>query len=190
MSSTLHRINATPDLDVRAGGDGRTIHGLVVPFDTPTRISSRLEGTFTETFRRGAFDKTIREAGGKVQLAVLHDRETRLPIGRATSLREDPVGLVGEFRVSKTTMGDEVLELVKDGALDGLSIGFQPIRDHWAKDRSRVERLEVALREVSVVSVPAYDTARIVGVRAADGPYIPAVEATRRLAAAMKGLKP
>jgi len=67
MSSTLHRINATPGLEVRAGGDGRTIHGLVVPFDTPTRIASRLEGTFTETFRRGAFDKTIREAGGKVQ---------------------------------------------------------------------------------------------------------------------------
>ena len=182
--SLIYRIHDGADLEVR--GDGRTLYGVVVPFDTPTRISSRLEGAFTETFRRGAFERTIRERGGKVRLAVLHDETTRLPIGRATELREDPAGLVGEFRVSATVQGDEVLALVRDGALDGLSVGFRPIRDRWSKGRQSVERLEVALSEVSVVASPAYADARIVGVRAATL-YIPPGEAVDRLAALLKG---
>jgi HK97 family phage prohead protease len=182
--SILIRINDGADLEIR--GDGRTLHGLAVPYNVPTRISSRLEGQFDETFRPGAFARTIRERGSKVRLHVLHDQTTRLPIGRATELREDPAGLVGEFRVSATRQGDEVLELVRDGALDGLSIGFRPIRDRWTKGRQSVERLEVALNEVSVVATPAYAGARIVGVRAATL-YIPPGEAVDRLAALLKG---
>jgi HK97 family phage prohead protease len=182
--STLYRIHDGADLEVR--GDGRTLYGVVVPFDTPTRISSRLEGQFDEVFRPGSFARTIRERSTKVRLHVLHDQTTRLPIGRASELREDPAGLVGEFRVSKTAAGDEVLELVRDGALDGLSIGFRPIRDRWSKGRRSVERLEVALNEVSVVASPAYAGARIVGVRAATR-YIPASEAVERLTALLKG---
>ena len=182
--SVLFRINDGADLEIR--GDGRSIYGLAVPYNVSTRISSRLEGQFDETFRPGAFARTIRERSAKVRLHVLHDQTTRLPIGRATELREDPAGLVGEFRVSKTAAGDEVLELVRDGALDGLSIGFRPIRDRWSKGRQSVERLEVALSEVSVVASPAYADARIVGVRAAT-PYIPAGEAVERLAALWKG---
>ena len=184
MSEVLYRIRPDADLEIR--GDGRTLFGLAVPYNVPTRISSRLEGVFLETFRPGSFAQTIRERGAKVRLHVLHDQTTRLPIGRATELREDPAGLVGEFRVSATVQGDEVLALVRDGALDGLSIGFRPIRDRWAKDRQSVERLEVALNEVSVVASPAYAGARIVGVRAAIR-YIPPGEAVDRLAALLEG---
>ena len=95
-------------------------------------------------------------------------------------------GFVGEFRVSATVQGDEVLALVRDGALDGLSIGFRPIRDRWSKSRESVERLEVALSEVSVVATPAYDGARVHGVRAADR-FIPLGEAAERLTALLKG---
>ena len=52
-----------------------------------------------------------------------------------------------------------------DGTLDGLSIGFAPIRQKWSADRTEVERLEVALREVSAVWAPAYEQAEIAGVR-------------------------
>lgn len=150
------------DLEVR--GDGRTIVGLAVPFDEPTVIVERGR-SYTEVFRRGAFARTIAERGpAKVKLLAQHDRE-RLPVGRATVLREDPAGLYGEFHVSATRAGDEVLALVRDGALDALSVGFRPIRDRWSEDRSTVERLEVALAEVSVVAWPAYEGAVIHAVR-------------------------
>ncbi len=91
-----------------------------------------------------------------------------MPLGRAEILREDISGLYGEFRVSKTVAGDEALELVRDGALDGLSIGFEPVRDLWSEDRSSVGRQEVKLAEVSLVTFAAYPQAVVSAVRSAE----------------------
>jgi HK97 family phage prohead protease len=139
--------------------------GIAVPFDAETVIAEAGR-TYTEVFRRGAFARTITERGPhRVKFLSLHDRNA-LPIGRAESLVEEARGLVGSFRVSKTVAGDEVLELIRDGALDALSVGFRPIRDRWNADRSMVERIEAALPEVSTVAFPAYESALISGVRA------------------------
>lgn len=148
------------DIEVRA--DGRTLCGICVPYDSPTDIGGR----FTEVFKRGAFNKTIKENMTKVKFLGMHEARS-LPLGRATLLKDDASGLYGEFHVSKTRAGDEVLELVRDGALDSFSIGFSPIsaRDKWSSDRSYVERYEVRLHEVSVVTFPAYDGAKILALR-------------------------
>ncbi|MEE2056607.1 HK97 family phage prohead protease [Rhodococcus artemisiae] len=176
MADRLIRT-ATADLEVR-GKDGRTLVGIAVPYDTPTDIRD-YSGTYSEQFRFGAFERTIRERGDRIKLLSLHDR-LKLPIGRATLLREDTAGLYGEWRVSKTEAGDEVLELVRDGALDSFSIGFVPVRNVWSRDRSSVVRTEAKLLEVSVVALPAYETARIVGVRH-NPRIIDAATAERRL---------
>ena len=157
-------------LDLEIRGDGRTVYGLAVPYDTPAMITER-GGSFTEVFRMGAFAKTINDGIERVKFLRNHDRGG-MPLGRATMLREDPSGLIGEFRVSKTQAGEEVLELVRDGALDALSIGFRPIRDRWNADRSLVERIEAALPEVSAVTFPAYATATISGVRAEETQHL------------------
>jgi uncharacterized protein len=159
--ATRMQRTTTADLEVRS--DGRTIAGICVPFDSPARIAEN-GIRFWESFKRGAFTKSINERGSKVKLLAAHDSQN-LPIGRATLLREDAKGLYGEFKVSATRAGDEVLALVQDGALDSFSIGFRPIRDKWTPDRTRCDRLEVALSEVSVVTFPAYPGASIDGVR-------------------------
>jgi Escherichia/Staphylococcus phage prohead protease len=161
MSERL--VRATPaDLELR--GDGRTIVGIAVPFDQVAEVRDA-SGPYNEVFRRGAFARTIAERGA-VKLLAQHQAQS-LPIGRTSLLREDASGLYLEGRVSKTTQGDEVLELVKDGALDALSVGFTPVRERMANDGT-VERLEVRLREVSVVPWPAYEGAAISGVRTND----------------------
>lgn len=165
----LLRRGSFADLEVRS--DGRTIVGLAAPFDTSTEIA----GQYTETIRPGAFHRTITERGDRVKLLALHDDRT-LPLGRATSLREETRGLIVEARVSKTTAGDEALELVRDGALDALSIGFFPVRDRWSPSRDSVERLEVRLVEISLVHAGAYDSARVLAVRSA-APTLPAIPA-------------
>jgi len=163
MTEKLRRT-MTADLEIRSSE--RTIFGLAVPFDSPTTVDDG-RGPYDEVFRRGAFTRTIAERGDRVKLLVAHDRQQRLPIGRATLLREDRAGLYGEFRVSRTREGDEVLELVRDGALDAFSVGFRGIRSKPDQPRHGevLERLEVALAEVSVVPFPAYAGAAIAGVR-------------------------
>ena len=168
--SELRSYRAFPvDLEVRA--DGRTIAGIAAPFDTPTNIVD-FAGQYIETIRRGAFARTIAERGPtKVKLNVQHDVQS-LPIGRATLLREDAQGLYAEFRVSQTDRGNEALTLVRDGTLDGLSIGFRAIRSDWSADHASRTLLEVALDEVSVVTHAAYEDARILAVRSVTSPLL------------------
>lgn len=147
------------ELEIRAGTDGRTICGVCVPYN----IEQRIHGSLVEVFRPGAFANVSR-AAHRVKLLVGHDSRA-LPIGRATLLREDPKGLYGEFRVSQGSRGDEVLELVRDGALTDLSIGFQPLKDKRRPD-GVVERIAAHLAEVSLVTFGAYGAnAQVAAVR-------------------------
>lgn len=146
-------------LEIRGEGEGRTICGIVVPYDVEQQINTNL----TEVFRRGAFSRVI-PAAHRVKLLVSHDARA-LPIGRATLLREDASGLYGEFKVSKGSRSDDVLELVRDGALSEFSIGFQPLKDNRRKD-GVVERIAAHLAEVSLVTFGAYgQNAQVAGVR-------------------------
>lgn len=177
MADRLTR--ATPvDLEVR--GDGRTVVGIAVPFGDPTEIREANGRSYSESFVRGSFARTIAERTGRIKFLGQHNRGT-MPLGVPTLLREDAAGLYAELRVSKTAAGDEALELIRDGALDGLSIGFRPIRDHWSADRSAVERREVRLDEISAVAFPAYAGALVTAVRSGI-PHLSAETALRRLA--------
>lgn len=160
MSEALSRAFVA-DIEIRADGTGRTVHGIVVPFDRVARVSDGGR-PYQEAFQRGAFSKTITERGDRVKLLSQHNARTN-PLGRATLLREDAAGLYGEFHVSKTAAGDEALELLRDGALDSFSVGFSPIKHEKRQDV--MWRTEVALREASLVTFPAYDGALVGGVR-------------------------
>lgn len=152
------------ELELRSSGDGRTIHGIAVRFEQRDQIGDPEYG-FVETFDKRAFDKTLRERGaGRVRLLAHHDMRAN-PLGVTTVLRADAEGLYLEARVSKTQAGDEFLELVRDGALTDLSIGFRPIADVWSRDRKFVRRAEVALHEISAVNLGALAGATIAGVR-------------------------
>jgi HK97 family phage prohead protease len=84
-----------------------------------------------------------------------------------------PPGASGEWHVSDTVIGNEVLALARDGVPLGLSIGFMdlPGGSRWNTERTRVTRTRAALDHVAVVRVPAYAGAGVVGVR--DGTHAP-----------------
>jgi HK97 family phage prohead protease len=164
MTDNLIRAFAG-DLSIRADGTGRTIAGIVVPFDTVARVSDGGR-PYDEMHQRGSFQKTISERGDRVKLLLQHDRNN--PIGKASMLREDAAGVYGEFTVSNVPAGDQALELVRDGVLDSFSIGFAPVKSYKSGDGT-VVRTENALREASLVTFPAYDGARIMALRDALG---------------------
>lgn len=143
-------------LEVREA-EGRTLLGVVVPYGVETRV-----GGYVEQFAPGAFTGADAD---EVPLLAAHEHAD-LPIGRTLALTEDEHGLHGEFRISETRTGDEVLALARDGVPLGLSIGFRPDVDRWSADRSHVTRVRATLGEISIVGMPAYPDAKVTAVRA------------------------
>lgn len=113
----------------------------------------------------GAFAVSLQRRGPeKIKLLRQHDQSE--PIGVWTKLTEDKRGLKAEGRLILSTMkGRETYELLKAGALDGLSIGYKTIRDRIdAKKRVRFLE-EIDLFEISVVTFPMGDDARVAAVK-------------------------
>ncbi len=98
----------------------------------------------------GAFTKTLAEGWERVKILALHN-DCWLPIGRPIELREDVNGLWISARVSDTTMGRDIKVLLKDGVLNELSIGYDPVIFDYDENGIRHLR-EVKLWEVSVVT--------------------------------------
>lgn len=150
-----------------ADSDARTIIGVAVPYNDPTPIyeHGRL---FTETIQHGAFADSIAKRGNRIPILLHHDARA-LPIGKPTALRDTADALIVEARISRTAAGDDALELVRDGVLDGLSIGFSVPTggDVWSADGGQRQIERARLHEVSLVNFPAYDNARVTAVRAA-----------------------
>ena len=113
----------------------------------------------------GAFAASLKRRGPeKIKLLRQHDQSE--PIGVWTALTEDKRGLKAEGRlILSTVKGRETYELLKAGALDGLSIGYKTIRDRIdAKKRVRFLE-EIDLFEISVVTFPMGDDARVTAVK-------------------------
>lgn len=98
----------------------------------------------------GAFTKTLAEGWERVKVLALHN-DFWLPIGRPVELREEPNGLFISGKISDTTMGRDVKVLLKDGVLNELSIGYDPIIFDYDENGIRHLR-EIKLWEVSVVT--------------------------------------
>lgn len=162
MAEVIYRA-FTPDLEIRTrakGGDGRTIFGIAVPYNKPMRIDASL----VEQFARSVFNAQIR-AAHRVPFARDHLPLGGTLIGRTSLLRDDTAGLYGEWHVSATATGDETLELVRDGALGDLSIGFREGSNRRLRDGT-IERVTASLFEVAVVLEGAYgELAGVSGVR-------------------------
>lgn len=117
----------------------------------------------------GAFAASLKRRGpGDIRMLYQHDPEQ--PIGRWTSIREDSHGLHVEGKLSLgVARAREVHELMKSGALDGLSIGFQTLRAR-TEAKSGVRRiLSADLWEISVVTFPMQPGARVTAVKSAAG---------------------
>jgi uncharacterized protein len=142
-------------------GTGRTVHGIVVPYGQTAEVS---DGgvPYPEKFVFGALTRSIAERGNKIRLFTGHDTR-RLPIGKATELREAGDGLHAAFEIADTSDGRDALELVRSGVVDGFSIGFRSIRHRM--EGNTVVRTEAALMEVSLVGLPTYPGALVAGVR-------------------------
>lgn len=112
---------------------------------------------------RGAFTKSLKERNP----VMLWQHDMKQPIGVFTEAKETKEGLMlqGEINLD-VEKGREAYALMKQGALNGLSIGYF-VKDY--EDKKGVRYLkELSLHEVSVVTFPMNELARVSSVKSID----------------------
>ncbi|MCA1971250.1 MAG: phage major capsid protein [Caenispirillum sp.] len=149
------------DLEVKfaAGDEAGTITGLASPFGGEA-------DAYGDTIAPGAFAKSLAEhtaKGSKPLMLWMHD--TYEPVGVWTEIREDGAGLQVKGRIiTETSRGRDAYALLKAGALNGLSIGYRVRDAERLKGGGRLLK-QIDLAEISLVTFPAADAARIQSVK-------------------------
>ena len=116
----------------------------------------------------GAFAKTLQKVGAS-GVKMLWQHDGKQPIGAWASLVEDGRGLKAKGRLNlAVTRAREALALMKQGALDGLSIGFRPVRVTRDKTNGRRKIHALDLVEISLVTFPMLPQARVEYVKRAE----------------------
>ena len=113
----------------------------------------------------GAFSRSIRRRGA-AGIRMLFQHDPAEPIGTWLDIAEDERGLLVRGRLTPGVgRAREVLELMRGGALDGLSIGFRTVRARKDAKAGLRRIVEADLWEISVVTFPMLPGARVESVK-------------------------
>jgi len=99
-----------------------------------------------------------------VKLLLEHDR-TR-PIGKMVSHEVTASGIVATFKIANTMAGEDALVEATEGLRDGFSVGAQI--NEWTNQKGVMQITSATLDEVSLVTDPAIDSARVSEVAASE----------------------
>lgn len=142
------------------GGFIGEIAGYAVVWNTP---STNLP--FTEVIQSGALDDV-----NTSKTLALFNHDFANVLGRVDAgtlkLTVDKTGLHFVLQIPDTTLGHDVYTQIKNGNLKGLSFRFTvaPDGEHWKQLNGKPTRVisQIAtMREISIVSIPAYDDTSI-----------------------------
>lgn len=156
MDKEIRKIIAT-DIETRTlENDKKVISGYINKFDSRSQYMG-----FYEEFKRGAFDKTLAD-GHNIYAMYNHDSSMILGSTRGGNLKlnVDNIGLHFELEInSNISYANDLYELVKNGDVEGCSLGFYVIDDSWSYTEEKIdlrEIKEVELVEVTITPFPAY----------------------------------
>lgn len=146
-------------IQIKAAGDDGSIEGYGSVFG--------VLDNWADVIEQGAFADSLaaHKAAGTMP-AMLWQHDADHPIGVWTEMVEDARGLRVKGQLALDTVkGQEARALLKMGAINGLSIGF--ISKQWSYDVDTDVRslTEVDLWEVSLVTFPANEKARVTNVK-------------------------
>jgi HK97 family phage major capsid protein len=99
-----------------------------------------------------------------VKLLLEHDR-TR-PIGKLMSHEVTANGIVATFKIANTMAGEDALVEATEGLRDGFSVGAQI--NEWTNNKGVMQITSATLDEVSLVTDPAINSARVSEVAASE----------------------
>jgi hypothetical protein len=157
-------------VDVKAAGsDAGSFNGYGAIFGNIDSYNEVIEkgafaGSLGEWKAKGKWPKMLLQHGG---MGITSD--DMLPVGQWDQMSEDSKGLKvqGHLFAMNTERGQYIYEGLKSGELDSLSIGFQTLNaESETRDGADIRLLtEIKLWEVSIVTFPANDKAKISNVK-------------------------
>ena len=135
--------------------------------------------SYNDTIVKGAFKQTLREWKAQKKLPKLllqhggggffsSNADDMVPIGKWEEMYEDDHGLFMRGRLFDvdTDRAKSTYAALKEGELDGLSIGFRTLKSKMDEETGIRTLTEIRLYEVSLVTFPANDPARVTAVKA------------------------
>lgn len=152
----MNKITRVYDVELRsAETDSREVEGYAVVFNAETDL-----GWFTEEIDRDAFNQTDMS---NVYLLFNHDENNVLAGTSNNSLKMniDDRGLFQTSNIVDTSIGEDVLKLVKKGLINKMSFAFTIANggEEWIErdgKEHRIIRKIDKLFDVSLVTYPAY----------------------------------
>lgn len=125
----------------------------------------------------GAFARSLARRRDRIRLLFQHDPKE--PVGTWETIVEDAHGLFVTGRlVPGVPRADALRRLIGQGALDGLSIGFRTVRA--TREGGQRKLWQIDLFEVSIVTFPMMEDARIAPSSLSTGAAIAAATDTIR----------
>jgi HK97 family phage prohead protease len=144
----------------------RIVTVLAVPWEQEAEIIWRGE-TWREVFTRGAFNG-LENSAGRIRVNREHTKGDT--IGRVVRADPaDPQGLIMDVKVARTTRGDDTLALAEEEMISA-SVGYwvkQPSDVAVSKNKMLRRVNRAFLDHLSFVESPAYEGAKVLGVRVA-----------------------
>ena len=117
-----------------------------------------VKDSYGDVVKKGAFIGSLNDWQAKGKMPpILWQHDRGQVIGVWTKLYEDAKGVFGEGKllIDDVAKAKEAYALIKNRAIDGLSIGYRTQKWAWNDDDSVLELLEIDLKEVSIVTFPA-----------------------------------
>lgn len=149
---TEHKSFSNVKLEVKQDDGAYTIQGYGATFGNLDNVGDIiLPGAFTESLQ-------------KRMPKMLYQHETDDLIGVWSSAVEDSIGLNLQGKFANVQCGIEARELALIGALDSMSIGYTVVESEYNKEGQRLLK-KLDLWEVSLVTFPANEMAKITGVK-------------------------
>ena len=155
----MERKTAPLSFELKVIGDQGEIEGYALTYGNVDQGGDIcLKGCATNTLRK--------RPPPKVKMLLSHD--TQSIIGKWTDFIDDDKGLFGKGRLFLDIQkGRETYALIKEDAIDGLSIGYRTIKDAYDPDRKARLLEEIEIREVSICPFPMNEEAIITSVKQA-----------------------
>lgn len=167
MNGIQFQLKSDPAVDTKAGA---------VPLDLKAVAEDGEFEGYLSTFGNvdrgmdmvmpGAFRRTLKERKLS-SIKLLRDHDTRKVIGKWLSMEEDDRGLKvrGKLFAGTVQLATETLALMREGALDAMSIGYRTIKAQWDEEQGVRKLLDLDLWEGSIVTFPMNEMATVDAVK-------------------------
>jgi len=150
---------------IECSEERREISGKIVPMGTGEIGHTNL-GDYT-------FAANSIQIADPSKIRLLSQHNLQKPIGKMISAETRADGVYAVFRLSRSSAGSDALIMAQEGLVTGLSIGAEILASKPSKDGYTVVS-QARLKEVSLVTVPAFASAEILEIAAEE--VLPAEE--------------